>query len=75
MVLGFLLSVKGLSLASMLVMIAVNPKNAIKISFSHFAFNITMALLSFICPPYFLTQLVRALSDNSYILDRSIFTV
>lgn len=55
MVLGFLMSAKGLSLASMLVMIAVNPKNAIKISFSHFAFNITMAILSFICPPYFLT--------------------
>ena len=58
MVLGMLMSVKGLSLASMLVMIAINPKNAIKISFSHFAFNITMAFLSLICPPYFLTQLV-----------------
>ncbi len=58
MVLGMLMSVKGLSLASMLVMIVINPKNAIKISFSHFAFNITMAFLSLICPPYFLTQLV-----------------
>ncbi len=66
MVLGFLMSAKGLSLASMLVMIAVNPKNAIKISFSHFAFNITMALLSFICPPYFLTQLVRIIIFNDY---------
>ena len=66
MVLGFLMSAKGLSLASMLVMIAVNPKNAIKISFSHFAFNITMALLSFICPPYFLTQLVRIIIFNEY---------
>ena len=64
MVLAFLMSAKGLSLASMLVMIAVNPKNAIKISFSHFAFNITMALLSFICPPYFLTQLVRIITFN-----------
>jgi len=66
MVLAFLMSAKGLSLASMLVMIAVNPKNAIKISFSHFAFNITMALLSFICPPYFLTQLVRIIIFNDY---------
>ncbi len=66
MVLGFLMSAKGLSLASMLVMIAVNPKNAIKISFSHFAFNITMAILSFICPPYFLTQLVRVITFNEY---------
>ena len=66
MVLGFLMSAKGLSLASMLVMIAVNPKNAIKISFSHFAFNITMALLSFICPPYFLTQLVSIITFNDY---------
>ena len=64
MVLAFLMSAKGLSLASMLVMIAVNPKNAIKISFSHFAFNITMALLSFICPPYFLTQLVSIITFN-----------
>ena len=66
MVLGFLMSAKGLSLASMLVMIAVNPKNAIKISFSHFAFNITMALLSFICPPYFLTQLVSIIMLNEH---------
>ena len=66
MVLGFLMSAKGLSLASMLVMIAVNPKNAIKISFSHFAFNITMAILSFICPPYFLTQLVRLITFKEY---------
>ncbi len=66
MVLGFLMSAKGISLASMLVMIAVNPKNAIKISFSHFAFNITMAILSFICPPYFLTQLVRVITFNEY---------
>ena len=66
MVLGFLMSAKGISLASMLVMIAVNPKNAIKISFSHFAFNITMAILSFICPPYFLTQLVRLITFNKY---------
>jgi hypothetical protein len=42
----------------MLVMVAVNPKNAIKISFSHFACNLTMAVLSLVCPPYFLTQLV-----------------
>ena len=66
MVLGFLMSAKGISLASMLVMIAVNPKNAIKISFSHFAFNITMAILSFICPPYFLTQLVRLITFKEY---------
>ncbi len=66
MVLGFLMSAKGISLASMLVMIAVNPKNAIKISFSHFAFNITMAILSFICPPYFLTQLVRLTTFKEY---------
>lgn len=66
MVLGFLMSAKGISLASMLVMIAVNPKNAIKISFSHFAFNITMAILSFICPPYFLTQLVRLITFNEF---------
>ena len=58
MVLRMLFSMKGLSLASMLFMIAVNPKNAIKISFSHFAFNLSMALLSLICPPYFMTQLV-----------------
>ena len=56
--LGMLMSIKGLSLTSMLVMVAVNPKNAIKISFSHFAFNLTMAVFSLVCPPYFLTQLV-----------------
>ena len=66
--LGFLLSAKGVSLASMLVMIVVNPRNAIKISFSHFAFNVTMALLSFICPPYFLTQLVKRIFDYKNLL-------
>ena len=59
--LGMLMSIKGLSLTSMLVMVAVNPKNAIKISFSYFAFNLTMAVLSLVCPPYFLTQLVSEL--------------
>ena len=59
MVLGMLLSLKGLSLASMIIMVAMDPSNAIKISFSHFAFNVTMALVSMLCPPYFMTQLVR----------------
>ena len=45
-----LMSAKGLSLASMAVMVALNPSNAIKISFAHFAFNITMALLSYLLP-------------------------
>ena len=63
--LGMLMSIKGLSLTSMLVMVAVNPKNAIKISFSHFAFNLTMALVSLVCPPYFLTQLVGKIIINN----------
>ena len=61
MVLGMLFSIKGLSLASMLVMVAVNPSNAIKISFSHFAFNMTMGLLSLLFPPLFISKLVLVL--------------
>jgi hypothetical protein len=55
MVLGMLMSAKGISLASMLLMVALNPRNALKISFSHFAFNIIMALLSLVCPPNYMT--------------------
>jgi hypothetical protein len=58
MVLGMLFSLKGLSLASMALMVAVNPQNALKISFSHFCFNLSMALVSAVCPPQFMTQLV-----------------
>eukprot|EP00347_Sterkiella_histriomuscorum_P004731 403359323 len=55
MILNLLFSMKGLSLTSMLFMIAINPQNAIKISFSHFAFNLSMALVSFIFPFYMKT--------------------
>ena len=49
--LGALLSTKALSLVTMVSMIAVNPDNALKISFSHFAFNLTMAALALVVPP------------------------
>lgn len=55
MILSSLLSLKGLSFTSMLFMIAIDPKNALKISFSHFAFNISMALISLVFPHYMTT--------------------
>jgi Na+/phosphate symporter len=50
-----LLSMKGLSFTSMVFMILMNPQNALKISFSHFAFNISMALIAYIFPGYVLS--------------------
>jgi hypothetical protein len=50
--LEMLLSMKGISLTSMLFMIAINPKNALKISFSHFAFNMSMASIAYAFPNY-----------------------
>ena len=45
-------STKTLSLISMMMMIAIDPSNALKISFSHFAFNLIMSVLAYFLPPY-----------------------
>ena len=47
-------SLRSLSIVTMVGMIAVDPRNAIKISFSHFAFHLTMAALALFFPPYLL---------------------
>jgi len=56
---SFLLSAKGISLVSMVAMIAVNPENALKISFSHFVFNLIMGVFAYVLPQYS-TQIVIA---------------
>ncbi|CDW82963.1 UNKNOWN [Stylonychia lemnae] len=51
-------SLKGISFISMAIMIGMNPQNAIKISFSHFCFNLSMAILSLIFP-YYMKNLIE----------------
>eukprot|EP00347_Sterkiella_histriomuscorum_P021060 403335416 len=74
MILNLLFSMKGLSLTSMLFMIAINPQNAIKISFSHFAFNLSMALVSFIFPFYMKTLIEVSLPYKGSLVGVFFFT-
>ena len=45
-----LFSVKGISMCSMVGLILLNPSNALKISFCHFLFNMSMAAVVLLFP-------------------------
>jgi hypothetical protein len=49
-----------------LIWVTIKPEHAIKISFSVFAFNILMALLASIFPPYFQKQIFEASLLNKF---------